>query len=69
MRVSFKKKSGWAKALDPIASKVKGRTLRVNGKPLTAEMAARPAARAIVVLAIATAASAIVSAMRGRGDQ
>ena len=66
MKVALKKKSRWDQAIDPIASKIKGRSLTVNGKQLTAEGAAKPAARAAGGLLIATVASAVVSSMRSK---
>jgi hypothetical protein len=66
MKVALKKKSRWEQAIDSIASKVKGKTLTVNGKELTAEGAAKPAARAVGGLVIATVASAVVSSMRSK---
>ncbi len=68
MKVSLKRKSRWEQAIDPIASKVKGKTLTVNGKALTAEGAAKPAARAVGGLVIATVASAVVSYLRGKDE-
>lgn len=68
MKVSLKKKSRWEQAIDPIASKVKGKTLTVNGKALTAESAAKPAARAVGGLVIATVVSAVVSTLRGKDE-
>lgn len=66
MKVSLKRKSRWEQVIDPIANKVKGKSLTVNGKPLTAEGAAKPAARAVGGLVIATVASAVVSSLRGK---
>lgn len=68
MKVSLKKKSRWQQAIDPIASKVKGKTLTVNGRQLNAAGAARPAARAVGGLVIATVASAVVSSLRGKDE-
>jgi hypothetical protein len=66
MKISFKKKSTWQQAIDPVKSLLKGKTLTVNGKVLSAESAAKPAARAVGGLLIATVASAFVSSIRGK---
>jgi hypothetical protein len=66
MKISFKKKSTWQQAIDPVKSLLKGKTLTVNGKVLSAESAAKPAARAVGGLLIATVASALVSSIRGK---
>ena len=68
MKLSLKRKSRWEQAIDPIASKVKGKTLTVNGKQLSAESAGRPAARALGGLVLATIASAVVSSRRGKDE-
>jgi hypothetical protein len=68
MKVSWRRKSWWERALDPIARNVKGRALKVNGKALN-DGAAKPAVRAVGVLATATAVSAIVSALRRQDSQ
>jgi hypothetical protein len=69
MKVAFKKKSRWERAIDPVASKVKGRTLTVDGKPLTINAAAKPVALGLGGLVIATVASAVVSYVRGQADK
>jgi hypothetical protein len=66
MKISFKKKSSWQQAIDPVKSLLKGKTLTVNGKVFSAESAAKPAARAVGGLLIATVASALVSSIRGK---
>ena len=66
MKVSLRKKSRWQRTIDPIASLIKGRTLVVNGRALSVEGAAKPAARAMGGLVLATAASAVVSSLRGK---
>ena len=66
MKISFKKRNRWQQAVDPVVSLLKGKTLTVNGKVLSAESAAKPAARAVGGLLIATVASALVSSMRGK---
>ena len=66
MKVSLGKKSRWQRTIGPIASFVKGKTLVVNGRALSVEKAAKPAARAIGGLVLATAASAAVSSLRGK---
>lgn len=66
MKISFKKKSRWEQAIDPVRSLLKGKTLTVNGRVLSAESAAKPAARAVGGFLIATAASALVSSWRGK---
>jgi hypothetical protein len=66
MKISFRKKSRWQQAIDPVKSLMKGKTLTVNGRILSAESAAKPAARAVGGLIIATAASALVSSLRGK---
>lgn len=68
MKLSLKKKSRWEQAVDAIASRIKGKALTINGKELTAETAAKSTARAVGGLVIATAASAVVSSLRGRVD-
>jgi hypothetical protein len=69
MRFAIKKtKSPWEQAVDPIVSKMRGRTLTVNGKPITAEAAMKPAVRALGGLVIATVVSAVVSSVRGEED-
>jgi hypothetical protein len=69
MKVSWRKKSRWEQVLDPIASKVKGRELTVNGRLIKGEQLVKPAARAVGGLAIATVVSALVSTLRGQdGD-
>jgi hypothetical protein len=66
MKISFRRKSRWQRAVEPIMSLLKGKTLTVNGKVLSAESAAKPAARAVGGLLIATVASAVVSSVRGK---
>ena len=61
MKVSLRKKSRWERAIDPIAS-------RLKGKAVTAQTAAKPAARAAGGLVIATLVSAVISALRGQDD-
>jgi len=68
MKISLKRKSRWERAIDPIASRLKGKTLTLNGKPVTAETTAKPAARAVGGLAMATVISAVISSLRGRGE-
>jgi len=67
MRVSLKKKSWWERAVDPVTSRLRGRTLAVNGQALTAKSVAKPAARAVGGVVVATAISAVISTMRGQG--
>jgi hypothetical protein len=69
MRVSWRKRSRWERALAPITRRVKGRELTVNGKALSAGAVARPAARVLGGLAVATVVSAIVSAVRGQDGE
>jgi hypothetical protein len=69
MKVSWRKKSRWERVLDPIARRVKGRELTVNGKALSAGKVALPAARVLGGLAVATVVSAVVSAVRGQDDE
>jgi hypothetical protein len=66
MKISFRRKSRWQRAVEPVMSLLKGKTLTVNGKVLTAETAAKPAARAAGGLLLATVASAVVSSVRGK---
>lgn len=66
MKISFKKKSPWQQAIAPVKSLMKGKTLTVNGKVFSAESAAKPAARAVGGLLVATVASAVVSSFRGK---
>jgi hypothetical protein len=67
MKVSWRKKSRWERALEPITSRVKGRELTINGsKALTAGKVTKPAARVLGGLVIATVVSAVVSAVRGQ---
>jgi hypothetical protein len=66
VKVSWKKKSRWEKMLEPIASRVKGRELTLNGRAIKGERVAKPAARAVGGLVIATVLSAFVSALRGQ---
>ena len=67
MKVSLKKKSWWGRAVDPVTSRMKGRTLAVNGQAVTAKSVAKPAARAVGGVVVATAISAVISSMRGQG--
>jgi len=67
MKVSLKKKSWWERAVDPVARRMKGRTLAVNGQAVTAKSVAKPAARAVGGVVVATAISAVISSMRGQG--
>jgi hypothetical protein len=67
VKVSWSKKSRWERMFDPIVSELKGRQLTVNGRAITGRQIARPAVRVAGGLAIATAASAIVSALRDQG--
>jgi len=67
MRVSLKKKSWWERTVDPVTSRMKGRTLAVNGQAVTAKSVAKPAARAVGGVVVATAISAVISSMRGQG--
>ena len=66
MKISLRRKSRWQRAIEPLLSALKGKTLTVNGKVLIAETAAKPAARAMGGLLIATVASAVVSSVRGK---
>jgi hypothetical protein len=66
MKISLKKKNRWQRAIAPVSSLLRGKTLKVNGKVLSAETAAKPAARAVGGLLIATVASAVVSSVRGK---
>lgn len=69
MSISFGRKSRWQRAVEPARSLLKGKTLTVNGKVLSAETAAKPAARAVGGLLVATVASAVVSTVRRKvGD-
>ncbi len=68
MKVSLKKKSRWERAIDPIASRLKGKRLTLNGKAVTVETAAKPVARAVGGLVLATVISAVVSSLRGQDD-
>ncbi len=68
MKVSLKRKSRWEQAIEPIANKMKGKSLTVNGKQLSAQGAGKPAARAVGGLLIATIASAVVSSVRGKDE-
>ena len=67
MKVSLKKKSWWERAVDPLTSRLRGRSLAVNGQAVTAKSVAKPAARAVGGVVVATAISAVVSSVRGRG--
>lgn len=67
MKVSLKKKSWWERAVEPVTSRLKGRTLAVNGQAVTAKSVAKPAARAVGGVVVATAISAAISSMRGQG--
>jgi hypothetical protein len=69
MKVSWKKKSRWERVLDPITSRLKGRELTVNGKAVSAGAVTKPVARVLGGLAVATALSAVVSAVRGQDDE
>jgi hypothetical protein len=69
MKVSLKRKSRWERVIDSITSGLKGKSLTVNGKAVTAETAAKPAARAVGGLVIATAISAVISSLRAKGDR
>lgn len=54
---------------DPIAGKIKGRSLTLNGKPLNIDAVAKPAARVVGGLLAATVVSAVLSSLRGQaGD-
>jgi hypothetical protein len=66
MKVSLRKKSRWERAIDPIASRLKGNTFTLNGKAVTAQTAVKPAARAVGGLVIATVVSAVISSLRGQ---
>jgi hypothetical protein len=68
MKVSLRKKSRWERAVEPITSGMKGKTLTLNGKAVTAQTAAKPAARAVGGLVIATVVSAVISSLRGQDD-
>jgi hypothetical protein len=67
MRVSWSKKSRWERMFAPIVGELKGRQLTVNGRAITGRQIAKPAVRVVGGLAIATATSAIVSALRDQG--
>ena len=67
MKVSLKKKSWWERAVEPVTSRLRGRTLAVNGQALTAKSVAKPAARAVGGVVVATAISAVISSVRGKG--
>lgn len=70
MRVTWKKRSGWQRVRDAVSGTIKGRTLTVNGKAVNGDTVAKPAARAVGGLLLATAASAIISSLRGQdGDE
>jgi hypothetical protein len=69
MKLSWRKKSRWDRMVEPIAGKVKGRSLELNGKALTAQGMAKPAARAVGGLVIATTISAIISTFRGQTNE
>jgi hypothetical protein len=69
MKVSWKKKNRWERLLDPIASGVRDRELTVNGRKVTVEGVAKPAARVVGGLVIATVASAIVSSVRAQDGE
>jgi hypothetical protein len=66
MKVSLKKKSWWERAVDPMTSRLKGRSLAVNGQAVTARSVAKPAARAVGGVVVATAISAVISSLRGQ---
>jgi len=66
MKVSLRKKSWWERAVDPVTGRLKGRTLAVNGQAMTAKSVAKPAARAVGGVVVATAISAVISSMRGQ---
>jgi hypothetical protein len=66
MKISLRRKSRWQRAVEPVLSMLKGKTLTINGKVLSAETAAKPAARAMGGLLAATVASAVVSSVRGK---
>jgi hypothetical protein len=65
VKVTLKKKSWWERAVAPVTSRLKGRTLAVNGQGVTAKSVAKPAARAVGGVVVATAISAVISSMRG----
>jgi hypothetical protein len=67
MKVSLKRKSWWERAVDPLTNRLKGRTLAVNGQAVTAKSVAKPAARAVGGVVVATAISAVISSVRGQG--
>ena len=69
MKVSLKRKSWWERTIDPIARNLKGKSLTVNGKQVTAKAATKPAARAVGGLVVATTISAIISSMRAQDDR
>jgi hypothetical protein len=69
MKVSLKRKSWWERAIDPVASNLRGRSLTVDGKQVNAKAAAKPAARAVGGLVVATAISAVISSIRAQDDR
>jgi hypothetical protein len=64
MKLSWRKRSLWQRAWDPIASQLTGRKLTLNGKPISADRFAKPAARAAGGFAAATVISAVLSSLR-----
>ena len=62
--------SRWQRVRDPIAAKMKGRGLTLNGKALSVDTVAKPAARVVGGLLAATVVSAVLSSLRWQdGDE
>ena len=67
MKVTWKKRSRWERVTEPVASRLRGRQLTVNGRAVKGEEIAKPAVRAVGGLVIATAISAVLSTLRRQG--